>query len=88
MSRYSHNFVETQDGFHSFGWDRERDEATVISYLQMFSDDQLMQILRHRLTDRDLEEIYFLINRLLKTRLTEDEYHRLFLKEAYSEQVY
>ena len=85
MARFSHKFVETQDGFHSFGWDRETDEATVISYLQMFSDDQLMKALRHRLTDRELEEIYFLINRLLRTHLTDNEYHRLFLKEDHPE---
>ena len=85
MTRFKHNFVETQDGLHSFGWNRERDEATVISYLQMFSDDQMMQTLRHRLTDRELEEIYFLINRLLKTHLADEEYHLLFLKEDHPE---
>ena len=35
--------------------------------------------------DRELEEIYFLINRLLRTHLTDNEYHRLFLKEDHPE---
>lgn len=84
MTRYTHNFIETHEGLKGFGWDRETDENTVICYLQMFSDDELMQELRHRLTDAELEEIYFLVNRLLRAHLNDGEYHRLFLKEAHS----
>lgn len=83
MTRYTHNFVELSEGFHGFGWDRETDEDTVICYLQMFSDDELMKKLRHRLTDEELQEVYFLINRLLRNHLDDEEYHRLFLKEAH-----
>lgn len=83
MTQYTHNFVEASDGFHGFGWDRSTDESTVIAYLQMFSDDELMNKLRHRLTDEELGEIYFLINRLLRTHLDDEEYHRLFLKEPH-----
>ena len=83
MTRYTHHFVELSDGFHGFGWNRETDEDTVICYLQMFSDDELMKKLRHRLTDEELQEVYFLINRLLRNHLDDEEYHRLFLKEAH-----
>jgi len=81
MKKYSHNFIETYKGFTGFGWDRESDQNTVICYLQMFSDDQLMQSIIKKLSEDELEEIYSLINRLLKTHLKEAEYHRLFLKE-------
>jgi len=81
MKKYSHNFVESYDGFMAFGWDRETDRNTVKCYLQMFSDDALMQDLITRLSGEELDEVYTLINRLLKTHLTEPEYHRLFLKE-------
>lgn len=81
MKKYSHNFVETYKGFTGFGWDRETDENTVICYLQMFSDDQLMKNIISRLSEEEMEEIYSLINRLMKTHLNEGEYHRLFLKE-------
>jgi hypothetical protein len=33
------------------------------------------------LADADLEEIFGLINRLLRAHLSDSEYHRLFLKE-------
>ena len=81
MKKYFHEFVETYDGFPGFGWDRQTDENTLICYLQMFSDDQLLKHLVPRLGDAELEEVYSLINRLLKTHLDDGEYHRLFLKE-------
>lgn len=81
MNKYSHNFVETYDGFTGFGWDRESDQNTVICYLQMFSDDDLMKSIIGRLSDDELEEVYSLVNRLLKNHLKDAEYHRLFLKE-------
>ncbi len=84
MTKYSHNFVETHDGFMGFGWDRKSDESTVICYLQMFSDDQLMKKIIGQLSEDELEEIYSMINRLMKTHLNESEYHRLFLKEDHS----
>jgi hypothetical protein len=84
MPRYTHDFVETHTGFLGFGWDRTADEDTVICYLQMFSDDGLMQVLRKRLSDEELQDIYDLINRLLRAHLNDAEYHRLFLKEPHS----
>ncbi len=81
MKKYSHSFVETYDGFTAFGWDRETDENTVMCYLQMFSDDDLLKHLITRLSNDELDEVYTLINRLLKTHLTETQYHQLFLKE-------
>lgn len=83
MNRYTHNFVEAGDSLMAFGWDRESNENTIICYLQMFSDDAVMQKLRHRLKDEEIEEIYFLINRLLRTHFNDGEYHRLFLKEPH-----
>jgi len=84
MKKYSHNFVESHDGLMGFGWDRSNDENTAICYLQMFSDDDLMKTLIGRLTDEELNNIYELINRLLKTHLKNAEYHRLFLKDEHS----
>lgn len=84
MKKYSHNFIETYDDLTAFGWDRSGDENTVICYLQMFSDDDLMKTLINRLTDEELNDIYNLINRLLKTHLKDSEYHQLFLKDDHS----
>jgi hypothetical protein len=81
MKRHSHNFVETYDGMVGFGADRETDKNTVVYYLQKFSDDLLMKILIKRLSDDELSEIFDLMTRLLKTHLSDTEYHDLFLKE-------
>jgi len=81
MAIHSHHFVETYGGLVGFGADRQTDEDTIIYYLQKFSDDALMQILVKRLSGDELSEIFALITRFLKKHLTDDEYHRLFLKE-------
>ncbi|MCG6895297.1 MAG: cytoplasmic protein [Desulfobacteraceae bacterium] len=79
MSKHTHQFVETYQGLIGFGLDRETDENTVICYLQKFSDDALMETLRNRLTDAELEDIFSLLSNLLCRHLSEKEYHDLFL---------
>ncbi|MFH1091622.1 MAG: cytoplasmic protein [Pseudomonadota bacterium] len=81
MAYHRHNFVENYQGFVGFGLDRVTDEASLIVYLQKFSDDELLAVLRPRLSDEDIDEIIDLINRLLRRHLNDGEYHRLFLKE-------
>lgn len=81
MARHSHRFVEEYDGFIGFGLDRETDENTIQVYLQKFSDDQLMGTILRRMTDEDLEALFEMVARMLRRYLTEEEYHRLFLKD-------
>lgn len=81
MKKYAHTFVEQYDAFLGFGWDRETDRNTVICYLQMISDDDVAARLADRMSDEELEEVHNLINRLLVTHFTEEEYHGLFLKD-------
>lgn len=81
MSRHSHCFVETFNGFVGYGLDRETDEATVHLYLQKFSDDSVMETVLKRMTDEDLLEVFDVVGKMVKKYLSEPEYHRLFLKE-------
>jgi len=81
MRKHTHEFVESHEGLVGFGLDRPTNEKTVVYYLQKFSDDRLMEALVHRLSDHELEEIFNLLTRLLKTHFSEPEYHRYFLKE-------
>ena len=81
MSLHTHDFVENYTGLVGFGADRETDENTIIYYLQKFSDDQLMALLRKRLTDDECQSIFDLISGLLRKHLSEVEYHRFFLKD-------
>ncbi len=79
--KHTHKFVEEYDGFIGFGLDRKTDEASLIVYLQKFSDDELMNILINRLSQEEILEIFDLLSRILKRHLSEREYHKYFLKE-------
>jgi hypothetical protein len=81
MSRHRHEFVETYDGMMAFGYSREEDERSLIAFLQKFSDDDLMRLLCGRLGDLEIEELVDYLTSLMKSHLSEAEYHRYFLKE-------
>ncbi len=81
MPESTHHFVEEYDGLVGFGFSREVDEFTLTYYLQRFSEDQLMACIRGRMSDSDMEELFNLITRLMKQYLTEEEYHKHFLKD-------
>jgi hypothetical protein len=81
MDHHSHRFVETYRGPVAFGLSREIDETSLIVYLQKFSDDRLMEVIRGRLSDEEIEQIHDWITGLLKKHLSHEEYHRLFLRE-------
>ena len=82
MAKHSHRFVEEYDGLVGFGLDRVTDENTLVYYLQKFSDDRLMETIRGRMSDSDMEALFDMLARLMKQYLTEKEYHRHFLKEG------
>lgn len=81
MERYSHRFVETYHGPVAFGLTREIDEASLVVYLQKFSDDRLMEVIRSRLSEEEIQHSLDWITSLLKKHLTHEEYHRLFLRD-------
>ncbi len=81
MQKHSHKFVEEYDGLVGFGLSRAVDEHTLTYYLQKFSDDQLMALIRGRMSEEDMEEVFNLLGRLLKEYLSDGEYHRHFLKD-------
>jgi hypothetical protein len=74
--------VEEYDGLVGFGLNREVNENTLTYYMQKFSDDELMALIRPRLAESEMEELFDLIGRLMKQHLTEEEYHRYFLKDG------
>ncbi len=82
MKKHTHRFVEEYDGLVGFGLDREGDENALTYYLQKFSDDECMALIRERISQGDMEELFDLLTRLLKTYLAEEEYHKVFLKEG------
>ncbi|MGD9214885.1 MAG: hypothetical protein PVJ84_08735 [Desulfobacteraceae bacterium] len=83
MASHSHQFVERYDGMVGFGLNRQTNEDTLIYYLQKFSDDDLMAVMRSRLDDEDLAGLFDQLSSLLRKHLSEDEYHKYFLKEEH-----
>ena len=81
MPKHSHRFVEEYDGLVGFGFDRQVNEYTLTYYLQKFSDDQHMALIRAKMSDSDMEELFNLLANLVKKYLTDVEYHSHFLKD-------
>ncbi len=81
MPIHHHRFVEDYQGPVGFGLERKLDEYTLTYYLQKFSDDDLMALIRPRMSQSDMEALFDLLARLLKSYLSEVEYHQYFLKE-------
>ncbi len=79
--KHSHRFVEEYAGLAGFGLDRESDEATLTWYLQKFSDDSHMALIRKRMSNEDMLALFDILGGLLKKYLTEEEYHHIFLKD-------
>ena len=42
-----------------------------------------MSLITKRMTDEEMLELFDLLNRLLRSHLTEAEYHELFLKDEH-----
>ena len=85
MGKHSHRFVDDYDGLIGFGFEREVDEYTITYYLQKFSDDNLMAVIRERMSDEDMAALFDLITRIIKKYLSEEEYHLYFLKDKHPE---
>jgi hypothetical protein len=81
MGRHRHDFVEKYQGMMAFGYSREEDERSLIVFLQKFSDDDLMELLRRRVSDAEIENLVDILTGLMKRHLSEEEYHRYFLKD-------
>ncbi len=81
MPKHSHHFVETYQGPVAFGLCREVDEASLVVYLQKFSDDRLMEVLRGRLSDEEMHGAVDWLTAILRRHLSEREYHELFLRD-------
>jgi hypothetical protein len=83
MGKHTHDFVEEYDGLVGYGLDREGDEHTITYYLQKFSDDTHMALMRERMSEEDMTRLFDLLTYLLKQYLSEEEYHSRFLKDEH-----
>jgi len=64
-----------------FGLDRLTDEQSLVLFLELFSRDQLLDILIPRLEDAEIEQTVNMLTGLMRNHLKENEYHKLFLDD-------
>ncbi len=81
MPVHKHTIVEQYDGMVAIGFSREVDEKSLMYYLQKFSDDDLLRVLVPRLSDEELNRLFEIISQLMRSHLSDSEYHGLFLKD-------
>lgn len=81
MKKHQHTFVDTYDGMVAFGFSREVDEKSLMYYLQKFSDDEFVKKLVPRLSDEEINQLFELMSKLMRSHFSEDEYHEYFLKD-------
>lgn len=64
-----------------FGWDRATDERSFQAFVRRFSRPELLTLLAPRLSDQELTALIDLLTGLMKSHLSEKEYHRLFMAD-------
>lgn len=79
--QHSHEFVKNYED-PVFGLTRKQNEEAVWYYLQKLSEDEFMKLILPKLKDDELEYLHNIIFTLLKNNISEDEYHKYFLKDG------
>lgn len=72
---------QSETGFEQicFGLSRELDEQSLAHFLRLFSRDELLRALIPRLAGEEINSLLDSLTTVLRTHLTEKEYHELFL---------
>ncbi len=81
MPVHKHTMVEEYEGMVAFGLSREVDEKSLMYYLQKFSDDDMLGVLVPRLSDEEINRLFAIMSELMRSHLSDSEYHGLFLKD-------
>jgi len=76
-----HEFAKNY-GDPAFGLSRKHSEEAIHYYLQKLCEDKFMELLLPKLEDNELEYLHNIIFTLLKNHISEDEYHKFFLKDG------
>ncbi|WP_051184797.1 hypothetical protein [Desulfatiglans anilini] len=85
MEKNRHRFSESYDGLLGFGFDRDVDASTLTYFLQRFAQDDLMALIRRRISQEDIHALADLVMQIMKKYLNEPEYHRYFLRDEEEE---
>jgi len=64
-----------------FGLSLELDRESITCFLQLLGRPELAKTLANRLSSEEIQEIVHYFTGVLKKKMSEDEYHELFLLE-------
>ncbi len=64
-----------------FGLNKETDEKSLIIFLQLFAQKQLLETIIPRLDPQEQEDLVDQLSRLMHNHLNKQEYERLFLND-------
>ncbi|MGW8161047.1 MAG: cytoplasmic protein [Desulfobulbales bacterium] len=64
-----------------FGLNRAEDERSLADFLRLFSTEELLPVLIPRMTDDEIQQIVQLLSAVMRSHLTNQEYHSLFLAD-------
>lgn len=64
-----------------FGLNRATDEQSLRIFLEKCAEDQVLDVIVPRLSDKELSAIVSFLTGVLHRHLSHEEYHRLFLDE-------
>lgn len=62
-----------------FGMSRDKDEESLATFLKMFSEERLTTALIPRMSEEEINLIVDTLTQVMRTNLTNEEYHQLFL---------
>lgn len=65
-----------------FGLNRQEDERSLAGLLHQFANPRLTSVLIPRLSDPEINQLVTTLSNLLRTHLSEQEYHTLFLERS------
>ncbi len=65
-----------------FGWDRQTDEQSLKKFIHQFSSNKLLDTLIPRLTEAEITILVDTMSKLMRSHLSEKEYHQLFLSRS------
>lgn len=64
-----------------FGMDRATDERSLKAFLQIFSSQDLLDMLIPRLSESEITAVLDFLSNIMHTHFSEKEYHSLFLNK-------
>lgn len=62
-----------------FGLSRKDDERSLADFFQLFSQNRLTSVVIPRMTDEEIHRTVDMLSSIMRSHLSEKEYHSLFL---------